>query len=90
MGIEHTLSLIWHNRNKIIGNDSHNMTIQREFLDAFGTCIDQSKSVNLSGDECEVGYASIALARGCIAWSHRGAIEVVSSLDEVVVRERGL
>jgi len=61
------------------------MAINREFLNAFSSSIDQPESVNLSAVEPEFRSSSIAKAVSCITRCFSGAIEVVSSVDQVVI-----
>jgi hypothetical protein len=56
-------------------------------LHAFGTSIDQPQSMHFSGGKSEIGDASIVFARRLVACSSSRTVEIVSSLDEVIVRE---
>jgi len=63
------------------------MTVKWEVLDAFGTSIDQSQSMHFSRAKSEIGDASIVFARRLVACCNSRTVEIVSSLDEIIVRE---
>lgn len=53
---------IWFDRNEVISHDGHGVTVNGESLNAFGTSVDQSKAVLLSGGEFEFGDSGIGRA----------------------------
>lgn len=73
------------NRDKVISNDCHIVSVHGKLLHSFRTSIDESKSVSLAGSESKGRNSSIALARSFVARCDVGAVEVILSLDKVVV-----
>ena len=64
MGVEdfHTLCLVRNNRNKIVGDNSHIMTVNGKLLYTLRTSIDQPKAMLFAGRELEAGCSSVVLA----------------------------
>lgn len=72
--------------NKVIGDNGHIVTVNRELLDAFCASIDESQTVGLTGCEVERGNARIGHARcGVPSRSSNRTVEVVTALNEIVV-----
>lgn len=83
----HTLTSIWNDGNKIIGNDSHGVSINCELLYSLGTGIDEPKSVLLSRCELESRWHKVLIiAWSGVAGSLSRAIEKSFSLDEITIR----
>lgn len=82
----HTLCIIWDDGNEVVSNDFHDMAVDREHLDAFGTGVYQPKSVYLAGGEPELGGRGVAEALSSVTSSNGGTVEAVSAVDQVVVR----
>ncbi len=79
-----TLSLVRHNRDKIVGNDREVMSIHGKGLQGAGTGIDESQAVLLALLEFELGESCVAVARGVVTRCFQGAVEVVAAVDEGV------
>jgi len=85
--LKHTFSSIWNDRNKIISNHGKVVPINRELLHSFRSSIDEPESVDLSRCElsrCETGSI---FAGGIIPCSNKRAVEVILSIDQIVVRQ---
>lgn len=64
MGVEdfHTLCLVRNNRNKIVSDNSHIMTVNGKLLYTLRASIDQPKAMLFAGRELEAGCSSVVLA----------------------------
>ena len=80
-------SLIRHERNKVIGDDSHFMAIYTEFLNSSDTGIDQPQPMLLATSEAEFGQASVVDTGtyGAVA-SAITTCKVHLPVDQIVVR----
>jgi hypothetical protein len=58
----HTLCLVRNNRNKIISDNSHIMTVNGKLLYTLRASIDQPKTMLFAGRELEAGCSSVVLA----------------------------
>jgi hypothetical protein len=84
-GMMNTFSVIRNNRNEIISYDCQSMAVDAELLNSFSSSIYQPKPMRLSSGEFEGSYARIAFAWGRISQIDGQAIEVVSSINQIVV-----
>jgi hypothetical protein len=58
----HTLCLVRNNRNKIISDNSHIMTVNGKLLYTLRASIDQPKAMFFAGRELEAGCSSVVRA----------------------------
>ncbi len=84
------MRLIWLDRDKIICDDSHVVTIKRKLLYALRTRIDKSQSMYFTWTESEVRDSGVTFTWRFISWSNCSAVEVISSLNEIIIRVRSL
>lgn len=68
--------------NKIIRDDSHDVIVDGELLNAFGTAVDESQPVLLSGLEPEFGYSGIGCAMGAV---DKRTVVIHLAVDQVVI-----
>lgn len=80
------VGLIWLDWYEVIGDYSHHMVVDGEALNAFGTCIDESQTVGLSGRELEFG--NTGARRALLAVGDQTAVVIHFAIDQVVVRFR--
>lgn len=77
----HYTGVVWLHCDKVVGDDSHDVSINAELMHRLRAWVDQSYSVRLARRKVELAESSIRNTRERC----QTAVEVVLSIDEGIV-----